>query len=110
MDYGLTLTCSNSQLILKVCIFQHPLTALRLTARSVTAYGKTKEEEEQQRRLYNNFYRCTVHFDIYKDQKPTNALFIKLDKVFKIYIKNRFDVLRHSEVCIPVVCLNCKVR
>jgi len=27
------------------------------------------------------FYRCTLHFDIYKVHTPTNALFIKLDKV-----------------------------
>ena len=28
-----------------------------------------------------NFYRCTVHFDIYKVHSPTSALFIKLDKI-----------------------------
>ena len=33
------------------------------------------------------FYRCTVHFDIYKVHTPTNALFIKNDKSFKFYIK-----------------------
>ena len=33
------------------------------------------------------FYRCTVHFDIYKVHTPTNALFIKLDKVLKFTLK-----------------------
>jgi len=41
------------------------------------------------------FNRCTVHFDIYKVHTPTNALFIKLDKVLKIYIKNLFALLLH---------------
>ena len=43
-------------------------------------------------------YRCTVHFDIYKVHTPTNALFIKLDKVLKIYIKNHFKLLLHVSV------------
>jgi len=42
MDYGLTLTCNNSELIVKVCIIQHLVTALCLTARSLPAHGKTK--------------------------------------------------------------------
>jgi len=29
---------------------------------------------------------------VYKVHTPTNALFIKLDKVLKIYIKNHFDL------------------
>jgi len=33
------------------------------------------------------FYRCTVHFDICKVPTPTNALFIKLDKVLKSTLK-----------------------
>jgi len=33
------------------------------------------------------FYRCTEHFDIHKVHSPTNALFIKLDKVLKIALK-----------------------
>jgi len=33
------------------------------------------------------FYRCTVHFDIYKVHSPTNALFIKLDKVLNFTLK-----------------------
>jgi len=33
------------------------------------------------------FYRCTVHFDIYKVHTPTNALFIKLDEVLKFTLK-----------------------
>ena len=43
-------------------------------------------------------YRCTVHFDIYKVHTPTNALFIKPDNDFKIYIKNHFDLLLHVSV------------
>ena len=34
-----------------------------------------------------SIYRCTVHFDIYKDHSPTNKLFIKLDKVLKFTLK-----------------------
>ena len=37
--------------------------------------------------FFFNFYRCTVHFDIYKVHTPTNALFIKLDKVLKFTFK-----------------------
>jgi len=33
------------------------------------------------------FYRCTVHSDIYKVHTPTNAIFIKLDKVLKFTLK-----------------------
>ena len=33
------------------------------------------------------FYRCTVHFDIYKVHYPTNALCIKLDKILKFTLK-----------------------
>jgi len=33
------------------------------------------------------FNRCTVHFDIYKVHTPTNALFIKLDKVLNFTLK-----------------------
>ena len=33
------------------------------------------------------FYRCTMHFDIYKVHTPTNALFIKPDKVLKFTLK-----------------------
>ena len=29
----------------------------------------------------NDFYRCTVHFDIHNVHTPTNALFIKPDKI-----------------------------
>jgi hypothetical protein len=36
---------------------------------------------------YIFFYPCTVHFDIYKVHTPTNALFIKLDTVFKFTLK-----------------------
>ena len=36
------------------------------------------------------FYRCTMHFDIYKVHTPTNALFIKLDKVLKFTLKITF--------------------
>jgi len=34
------------------------------------------------------FYRCTEHFDIYKIHTPTNALYIKLDKVLKFTLKS----------------------
>ena len=44
-----------------------------------------------------NFYRFTVHFDIYEVHIPTNSLFIKADKVL-IYIKNHFDLLLHVSV------------
>ena len=33
------------------------------------------------------FYHCTVHFDIYKVHSPTNAHFIKLDRVSKFTLK-----------------------
>jgi len=33
------------------------------------------------------FYRCTVHFDIYKVHTPTNVLLIKFDKVLKFTLK-----------------------
>ena len=44
------------------------------------------------RQITNNkgmhiFYCCTVHFDIYKVNTPTNALFIRLDKVLKFTLK-----------------------
>ena len=47
--------------------------------------------------IYQTFYRCTVHFDIYKVHSPTNALFIKLDKVLK-FTKNHFYLLLHISV------------
>ena len=37
-----------------------------------------------------NIYRCTVHFYIYKVHTPTNALFIKLDKLLKCTLKITF--------------------
>ena len=37
--------------------------------------------------FYLFFYFCTVRFDIYKVHTPTNALFIKLDKVLKFTLK-----------------------
>jgi len=33
-----------------------------------------------------------------KVHTPTNALFIKPDKSFKIYVKNHFDLLLHASV------------
>ena len=44
------------------------------------------------------FHRCTVHLDIYKVHTPSNAVLIKIDKFFKIYIKNHFDLLLHISV------------
>jgi len=35
----------------------------------------------------SNFYRCTVHFEIYVVHSPTNALFINLVKSFKFTLK-----------------------
>jgi hypothetical protein len=35
-----------------------------------------------------NFYRYTVHFDIYKIHTLTNAIFIELDKVLKFTLKS----------------------
>jgi len=35
----------------------------------------------------NNFYLCTVHFEIYVVQSPTNALFINMVKSFKFTLK-----------------------
>jgi len=46
-----------------------------------------------QNRRYSNFYLfyffnlCTVYFDIYNVHTPTNALFIKLEKVLKFTLK-----------------------
>jgi len=43
-------------------------------------------EFEEEINLFNrifNFYRCTVHFEIYAVHSPTNALFINLVKSFK---------------------------
>ena len=37
--------------------------------------------------IFLNFYHCTMHFDIYKVHTPTNALFIKFDKVLKSTFK-----------------------
>jgi hypothetical protein len=34
-----------------------------------------------------HFYLCTVHFSIYEVHTPTNALFIKIDKVLKFTLK-----------------------
>ena len=34
-------------------------------------------------------YRYTVKYDIYKVHTPTDALFIKLDKVLKFTLKSR---------------------
>jgi len=40
--------------------------------------------------VINFFYRCAVHFDVYKVQPPTNALFIKLDRVLKFTLNITF--------------------
>jgi len=41
----------------------------------------------QYKQQSNFFYRCTVHFGIYKVHTPTNALFNKFDKVLKFTLK-----------------------
>jgi hypothetical protein len=41
--------------------------------------------------LFNFFYRCALHSDIYTVHSPTNALFIKLEKVD--YVKISFFLL-----------------
>jgi len=38
--------------------------------------------------FFFNFYRCTVRLAIHKVHTPTNALFIKLDKVLKFTLKS----------------------
>ena len=43
-------------------------------------------EESVKFKFFNNVYRCTVHFDVYKAQTPTKALFIKPDKVLKVKV------------------------
>jgi len=48
--------------------------------------------------IKNFFYRCTVHFDIYKLHTPTNALSIKLDKVLKFTLKITSDLPLHVSV------------
>jgi len=35
--------------------------------------------------LYINFYRCSVRSEIYVVHSPTNALFIKLGKVYNLH-------------------------
>ena len=49
-------------------------------------YGNCISNEYVARRRHL-FYRCTVHFDIYKVHTPTNALFIKIDRVLKRTLK-----------------------
>jgi len=46
----------------------------------------------------NIFYGCTVHFDIYKVQKPPNALLLNEKKVLKFTLKNHSDLLLHVSV------------
>jgi len=45
-----------------------------------------------------SFYRCTVHFEIYTDHIPTNALFINLVKSFKFALKYTIISLPHVSV------------
>jgi len=42
-----------------------------------------------------NFYRCTVHFEIYVVHSPTNALFVNLVKSFKFTLKYTIISLLH---------------
>jgi hypothetical protein len=44
------------------------------------------------------FYRCTMHFDIYRVHSPTNALFIKLEKTLKFTLKFTLSSLLHVSV------------
>ena len=45
-----------------------------------------------------NFYRCTMHFEIYVVHSPTNALFINLVKSFKFTLKYTTISLLHVSV------------
>jgi len=47
--------------------------------------------------LWVTFFLVNVQ-NVCKVQTPTNVLFIKLDKVLKMYIKNHFDMLLHVSV------------
>ena len=47
---------------------------------------------------YSNFYRCTVHFEIYAVHKPTNALYVKLVKSSKFTLKYTIISLIHVSV------------
>ena len=44
------------------------------------------------------FYRCTVHFEIYVDHSPTNALFITTVKSFTFTLKYTIISLLHVSV------------
>ena len=45
-------------------------------------------------------YRCAVRFDVYTILTPTNAPFIKLEKVLKFtLICLHFDLLLHLDCC-----------
>ena len=48
--------------------------------------------------MKRNFYRCTVHFEIYVVHTPTNALFINLVKSFKFPLKCTIISLLHVTV------------
>ena len=45
--------------------------------------------------MKRNFYRCTVHFEIYVVYTPTNALFINLVKSSKFTLKYTIISLLH---------------
>jgi hypothetical protein len=45
-----------------------------------------------------NFFRYTVHFEIYAVHSPTNALFINLVKSFKFTLKYTIISLLHVSV------------
>ena len=45
-----------------------------------------------------NFYHCTVHFEIYIVHSPTNALFINFIKSFKFTLKFTIITLVHVSV------------
>ena len=61
---------------------------VRLTA---AVYGRYKI-------VSYNFYRCTVHFEIYVVQSPRNAPFINLVKSFKFTLKYTITSLLHVSV------------
>jgi len=46
----------------------------------------------------NYCYRCTVHFEIYVLNSPTNALFINLVKSFKFTLRYTIILLTHVSV------------
>jgi len=72
------------------------VSATFIISRPISAFALRKNEI-----LYTNvynFYRCTVHFEIYIVRSPTNALFINFVKSFKFTLKYTIKSLLHVSV------------